>query len=205
MSDVAPFPTQPPAHQRQSKFTEANIRQIANLLERGKSNEEIAEIIGVTPATLKVSCSKLGISLRRPPSGALWRPRNLRTASKKNGEIQEMHEQNHGKLPTEKPNEQIQIAQKAPPVDDEQAMLQLHPKREIASRSDLCNVAFTMRYKGEERIIDIPFDRRVLGLFALEAEFRSMSFGSLIGQLLLAVGKNDMFDLVLEKSDRQPK
>jgi len=51
---------------RQTKFTPENIRQITNLLERGKSREEIAEVIGVTPATLQVTCSKLGISLRRP-------------------------------------------------------------------------------------------------------------------------------------------
>jgi hypothetical protein len=47
------------------KFTPENIRQISNLVERGKSRNEIAEIIGVTPGTLAVTCSKLGISLRR--------------------------------------------------------------------------------------------------------------------------------------------
>jgi hypothetical protein len=42
------------------------MRQITNLVERGKSREEIAEIIGVTTGTLQVTCSKLGISLRQP-------------------------------------------------------------------------------------------------------------------------------------------
>jgi hypothetical protein len=51
---------------KQSKFTPANVRQIINLVERGKTREEIAEIIGVTPATLAVTCSRLKISLRRP-------------------------------------------------------------------------------------------------------------------------------------------
>jgi hypothetical protein len=53
-------------HTRQTKFTPENIRQIVNLVERGKSKEQIAEIIGVTVGTLQVTCSKLGISLRQP-------------------------------------------------------------------------------------------------------------------------------------------
>ena len=36
------------------------------LVERGKSREEIAELIGVTVGSLQVTCSRLGISLRRP-------------------------------------------------------------------------------------------------------------------------------------------
>src|ERR1700681_2195863 len=51
---------------RQTKFTPERLQQITNLVERGKSREEIAEIIGVTPATLQVTCSRLKISLRRP-------------------------------------------------------------------------------------------------------------------------------------------
>src|ERR1700738_850698 len=39
--------------------------QIRNLVEQGKSRAEIAELIGVTVASLQVTCSRLGISLRR--------------------------------------------------------------------------------------------------------------------------------------------
>ena len=60
MSEIAPFATPPLGRRRQSKFTEANIRQITNLLEVGKRKEEIVETIDVTPATLQVTCSKLG-------------------------------------------------------------------------------------------------------------------------------------------------
>src|SRR6516165_2710352 len=78
--------THPPAHHRQTKFTPENIRQIQNLIDRGKSAEEIAEIIGVTPGTLKSTCSKLRISLRRPRfdmgTGLLrHRRRRIRSAS----------------------------------------------------------------------------------------------------------------------------
>src|SRR5262245_42355690 len=54
---------------RQIKFTPERIAQIKNLVERGKSCEEIAELIGVTVGSLQVTCSRLGISLRRPNNG----------------------------------------------------------------------------------------------------------------------------------------
>src|SRR4029450_11419771 len=51
---------------RQIKFTPERIEEIKNLVGRGKSREEIAELIGVTVGSLQVTCSRLGISLRRP-------------------------------------------------------------------------------------------------------------------------------------------
>jgi hypothetical protein len=48
------------------KFTPERVEQIKNLVERGKRREEIAELIGVTVGSLQVTCSRLGISLRRP-------------------------------------------------------------------------------------------------------------------------------------------
>ena len=49
---------------RPSKFTPEE--QIRNLVALGKSREEIAELLRVTVGTLQVTCSKRGISLRRP-------------------------------------------------------------------------------------------------------------------------------------------
>lgn len=51
---------------RPIKFTPERLEQIRNLVERGKSREEIAEMIGVTLGSLQVTCSRVGISLRRP-------------------------------------------------------------------------------------------------------------------------------------------
>ena len=51
---------------RQVKFTPERIEHIKNLVERGKRREEIAELIGVSVGSLQVTCSRLGISLRRP-------------------------------------------------------------------------------------------------------------------------------------------
>lgn len=53
---------------RESRFTPVVYDQIRNLVGRGKSTEEIAEIIGCAAATLKVMCSKAKVSLRRPVS-----------------------------------------------------------------------------------------------------------------------------------------
>jgi hypothetical protein len=192
-------------HRRQSKFTPANIRQIVNLLERGKSKEEIAEIIGVTPATLQVTCSKLGISLRRPGSGASYSLARLRRPASQNGKTHDVQERTQESIPTDDPTEQVQTARKANPVDEEQAVVPLHPKRGPTRKSGSCSVALTMRYKGEERTIDLPLDRDLLGLFALEAEFRSMSVGNLIGQMLHSVAKNDRFGLLLEQAPGRSK
>lgn len=50
---------------RPIKFTPERFDQIRNLVERGKSREEIAELIGCTVGSLQVTCSNKGISLRR--------------------------------------------------------------------------------------------------------------------------------------------
>jgi hypothetical protein len=51
---------------RPIKFTPERMEQIKNLVERGISREQIAETIGVTLGSLQVTCSRMGISLRRP-------------------------------------------------------------------------------------------------------------------------------------------
>jgi hypothetical protein len=51
---------------RHRKFTPERIQQIKDLVARGETREQIAAIIGVTVGTLQVTCSRLGISLRRP-------------------------------------------------------------------------------------------------------------------------------------------
>ena len=51
---------------RPTKFTPERLQQVRNLVERGESREGIAEILDVTVGSLQVTCSRLGISLRRP-------------------------------------------------------------------------------------------------------------------------------------------
>ncbi len=50
---------------RPAKFTLECMEQIRNLHERGQTPEEIAAILGVTVGSLRVTCSRYGISLRR--------------------------------------------------------------------------------------------------------------------------------------------
>jgi DNA-binding NarL/FixJ family response regulator len=46
MMQTAELATQLPTHGRPIKFTPERVQQIRNLVERGKSREEIAELIG---------------------------------------------------------------------------------------------------------------------------------------------------------------
>jgi hypothetical protein len=64
MERLAKFSPQPLSRGRPIKFTPERLQQIRNLVERGKSQEEIAEILEMTVASLQVTCSRLGISLR---------------------------------------------------------------------------------------------------------------------------------------------
>jgi len=61
---------------RPIKFTPERLQQIRNLVERGMSREQIAETIGVTLGSLQVTCSRMGISLRRPHCVAAAAPRS---------------------------------------------------------------------------------------------------------------------------------
>ena len=65
MMQTEELATQLPTYGRPIKFTPERVQQLRNLVERGKSREEIAELIGVTVGSLQVTCLKLGISLRR--------------------------------------------------------------------------------------------------------------------------------------------
>src|SRR5215467_3838177 len=58
---------------RQIKFTPERLQQIRNLVERGKSREEIAELIGVTVGSLQDTCSRFGIDLLGNGMGLLRR------------------------------------------------------------------------------------------------------------------------------------
>jgi hypothetical protein len=64
------------------KFTPANIQKIKDWVAEGISREEIAKSLGATVGSLQVTCSRLGISLRRQgllSSKGPGRPRLVRT------------------------------------------------------------------------------------------------------------------------------
>jgi hypothetical protein len=64
-----------------TKFTPANIQKIKDWVAEGISREEIAKSLGVTLGSLQVTCSRLGISLRRQDmlnGSGQGRPRTVR-------------------------------------------------------------------------------------------------------------------------------
>jgi|SRR5262245_15653301 hypothetical protein len=52
---------------RCSKFTPQVLEKIKEMVAQGLSREEIAKSLDATVGTLQVTCSRFGISLRRPP------------------------------------------------------------------------------------------------------------------------------------------
>ena len=48
------------------KYTAANLQKIKDWVAEGISREEIAKSLGVTVGSLQVTCSRMGISLRKP-------------------------------------------------------------------------------------------------------------------------------------------
>jgi hypothetical protein len=127
---------------RQIKFTPERIQQIRNLVERGKGREEIAELIGVTVGSLQVTCSRLGISLRRPII-------------------------NNGVRPRLKPVPTL-------------------PSRP-AKAADVASFAISMQYRGEERTTELPLTHGMATQLAIEAAFRGVPIGDLIGGLIVGV------------------
>ena len=87
----------PPSRGRRVKFTPQAIEKIKEFVAEGISRDEIANRLDVTVASLQVTCSRLGISLRRiiSPNGS-----RLHTADVRSGSvgIAYVREQKLGKL-----------------------------------------------------------------------------------------------------------
>jgi len=199
MMQIEELATQLPTRGRKIKFTPERIQQIRNLVERGKSREEIAELIGVTVGSLQVTCSRLGISLRRVVfnngMGLLRRggPHNgtgTYTAS--------------GGVPLPPISGQPQQNSQSGPVEQPQATTP-HEERARTKGVDLANLALRMQYRGDERTTELPLTPDMIGQLAFEAQFRNMSIGEFVGELLIAIMKRDLFQhVLLEPNSKQP-
>jgi hypothetical protein len=189
---------------RPTKFTPERIRQIYNLVERGKSRDEIAEIIGVTTGTLQVTCSKLGISLRRPifdiGTGLLrQRPTYQKPASRN-----QLSYQPEGMKPDS--SNGSQSASEAKRTEEGQAAV---PPADARQRSldDRATPVFAIRmeYKGQERSTGLPLDEELISQLAIEAEIRGMRIGELVAALILAIMKKNLFHLVRDDGHNDPR
>jgi hypothetical protein len=170
---------------RPLKFTPERMEQISNLVERGRSRDEIAEIIGVTTGTLQVTCSKLGISLRRPTFdlGTGLLPRQQQPRRHQNGSrIQSSSQQ----------ESEAQCAKGPRPVSD-------RPRSGEArawAPEDAAVFALRMEYKGQEQLTDLSLDEEMIGQLAIEAEIRGMRIGELLAALIPEIVKKDLFQLI---------
>jgi hypothetical protein len=195
MLQTQEFTTELSIRGKQIKFTPERIQQIRNLVERGKSREEIAELIGVTVGSLQVTCSRLGVSLRRPifdtGTGLL-----RRGGPYSNSKTETAPGRDDG-VPIRPTKEQLQQNSQSGPVEQAQATT---PAQERSHKAELANLALRMQYKGDERITELPLTQDMVRRLAFEAQFRDLSMGRLVGELITAMIKEDLFQLVLEQT-----
>jgi hypothetical protein len=184
--------TQLPTYGRRVKFTPERVQQIRNLVERGKSREEIAELIGVTVGSLQVSCSKLGISLRRVvlDNGM----RLLRRDGPHNG-TSTYSPSRLVAVPLPPMSGQPQQNSLSEPVKQPEAITS-HEERARADEIGLATLGLTMKYRGHERTTELPLTQDMIMQLVFEAQFRNMRIGALVGELLLAIMKRGIFQHV---------
>jgi hypothetical protein len=188
MTELAEPSQNPLPRGRPIKFTPVRIQQIRTLVERGKSCEEIAELIGVTVGSLQVTCSRLGISLRRPVFNngmGLSRQRRLRA-------IETAHNPASNGTPSKPatglPKDTLQQQASA-------AMLPQEPRGMRGTRR--ATLALTMQYYGRELSIDLPVAEGILRQLVLEAQLRDMCLPELFGALITAAVEKDLVRQVL--------
>jgi hypothetical protein len=171
---------------RPTKFTPERLQQIRNLVERGESREGIAEILDVTVGSLQVTCSRLGISLRRPKvdNGVHLLPQHSPI------------DRNRSMLP-HPIEEQSQGNSRPGPAEPALAAKQKEQVQTLETGS--ASIAVRIQFKGTERTIESPLTLDEVARLAWEAEFRGMRIGRFIGELIAAMVTKDLFRVVLDK------
>jgi hypothetical protein len=183
---LAKFRSQVPPRGRPIKFTPERIQQIRNLVERGKSREEIAELIEVTVGSLQVTCSRLGTSLRRPKVD--------------NGvHLLRQHSpiDRNGSMPPHPIEEQSQGNSRSGPAEPALAAKQQEQVQTL--EAGFANIAIRIQRNDMERTIELPLTMDEVARLAWEAKFRDMGIGQFIGELIAAMVTKDLFRVVLDK------
>ena len=185
---LAKFSSQVPPRGRPIKFTPERVQQIRNLVERGKSREEIAELIEVTVGSLKVTCSKLGISLRRHrlDNGIRLLPRGTDPNCDVSVPLQPIGEESRQDLQSGPPEQTWHTTR--------------HQQRPKAKEANLANLTLTMHYKGEGRTTKLALTPLAIGQLALEAGLRDMRIGEFVSELVTATIEKNLFQRVLDIS-----
>ena len=126
----------PPARGRRVKFTGDVIENIKKFVAQGISRDEIANRLGVTVGSLQVTCSRLGISLRRI---------SLSNGSRHTADVRGRTTPDPGIAHVREQKEVSQLAARAAPV---------------------AQFAITMRRHGEEKTTDIPLPSPAIEVLA---------------------------------------
>jgi hypothetical protein len=170
------------------------------LVERGKSREEIAELIGVTLGSLQVTCSRLGVSLRRPifntGTGLL-----RRGAPGPNGTANHYADDANNSVILQSTKERPEQNSQSAPVEQAQTPTPHQERAKRMNEAGSANFAIRMRYKGEERTTELPLTHDMIGQLAFEAELRNMRIGELIGELIVAMLNKDLLQTVLQREE----
>ena len=161
----------PSVRGRRVKFTPEAIEKIKDFVAQGISRDEIANRLGVTVGSLQVTCSRLGISLRRIISA--------------NGSGRHTADVRGRTIPTPcsvgiaHVREQKDVSQPAAPA------------------APVAKFAITMRGRRKEQTTDIPFPSAAIEVLALEAMSRDLDIVELIGQVLVAAINKDIIQKIL--------
>jgi hypothetical protein len=184
----------PSARSRSTKFMPERLQQIINLVERDKSRAEIADILEVTVGSLQVTCSRLGISLKRPQID------NRTYLLRKRTPLREMsHRLCDDKVLLESTEEQSQGNSQSEPANSA-AVAKLEQRRATMPNA-ATNIAIRMQYRGMQHTHELPLTTQTIGLLALEATLREVSIGELIAEIITAVADEDLFQRVLSDID----
>ena len=168
---------------RQTRFTPERISQIVDLVEQGKSREEIAGLIGVTVGTLQVTCSRFGVSLRRPRFGT--GTDHLRPGKERCSDGTPAPEGGDNQTPV-------------PPPPTVQAIL--HHARARRDEQNAVSFSLRMQYRGEERTTEIPLTQDMLRKLAIEAWLRDMKIGAVVSEVIIGVIKRNLFHPALDRT-----
>jgi hypothetical protein len=82
----------------------------------------------------------------------------------------------------------------------------LEPKpTEPAQKAGAASFAIRIQYRGEERTTELPLTQDMIGQLAFEAAFRNVSIGEFIGELIVAVVKQDLLQAALKCKEAENK
>ena len=180
---------------RQIQFTPERMTQIRNLVERGKSRDEIAEIIGVTVGTLQVTCSGLGVSLRRPrfdTGTGYLRPSKERSSNGTPAPEGDGNPTSNGELPPQSPLQ--------PPPAEQAQIATLHHAQARTDKRGGVSFSLRMQYRGEERTTEIPLTQDMMRHLAIEAWLRDMKMGEVVREVIIGVIQGNLFHSVLDRT-----